>query len=630
MTANSSALIRVRVYGPLEVSRCLSDGTWHMIERSEWGPGTPQRNVFKRLLTAPGRRLVRADLQDDLWPEMSMELADHHLSNALTIIRRVIGRELVETSGPLCALADQPLLWVDLTACTQLLKEAENQGCTTPAALPLLEEACAYVERGACLADESATWCHAVRADAERMARQCRLWLAEGYERQGKLWQAGEQYRALTQTLPPDEEALQRWLEMLVRYGKRQEAVKCYQSVKALWEARGFKVSPELEQAITTLEKSLTLALTIPVQPFGNNLLFKRSGGEQSLNYSRRQILQGILATACTTLTLSPYKFLQPEREERLLASVNNSLYFNDAVLEDFSEITQRYWKLSANASRQLLNGLLGLFQDITQILSTVQTPASTERLYALASEVAQLIGKTLFDLRDYSLASSYYGFALKAALEAHNYDLWAASLGRMGLLLLSNEQPQKALLLLEEAQAIPIQSSKICSWHAAIKAEACSLLGDASSCQKFLGRAKDTSEATFLESDPYATSFSKARLASYEGVCYLRLQQPEHALPVFEQAMKLIDPSAIRQLARLLTYLADTHIQLGYEQQAYTCIQQALSLTYQTHSLDILSHIRRLRDNIVIGGNSKYIKDLDNEIESVYITITHGGEFHG
>jgi TolA-binding protein len=40
------------------------------------------------------------------------------------------------------------------------------------------------------------------------MLRQARLWLVESYEAQGKLWQAGEQYRAMVLTNPSDEEAL--------------------------------------------------------------------------------------------------------------------------------------------------------------------------------------------------------------------------------------------------------------------------------------------------------------------------------------------------------------------------------------------------------------------------------------
>ena len=206
----------------------------------------------------------------------------------------------------------------------------------------------------------------------------------------------------------------------------------------------------------------------------------------------------------------------------------------------------------------------------------------------------------------------------------------YSGSLGRMGLLLLSNDQPQQAVTLLEEAQGVPIQSLKIRSWHAVIEAEAYSYLGNSSACRKALAHAKDTSEATFLEADIYATGFTRARLASYEGSCYLRLNQPESALPVLEQALLLIDPAAIRRLARLLTYLGQVHIRLEHERQAYEYASQALDLTCQTQSLDILRHVRKLRDDFLTRGESSYTKDLDRHIEETQAVIAAVGGFHG
>jgi DNA-binding SARP family transcriptional activator len=211
--------------------------------------------VFKRLLTTPGRRLSRLDIQEDLWPEASMELADRYLNNAVMVSRQIIGKTLVETIGPLYEIAGQSQVWSDLDACRALVREAENQGCTTPEALPLLEEAFSYFERGKCLEDEAERWCHAVRADAERVQRQCHLWLADSYKGVGKLWQAGEVYRTMIHALPGDEEALQSWMQMLARHGKRQEALKCYQDMKDFVEAQGFSLSNELEQMVTSLDK---------------------------------------------------------------------------------------------------------------------------------------------------------------------------------------------------------------------------------------------------------------------------------------------------------------------------------------------------------------------------------------
>jgi DNA-binding SARP family transcriptional activator len=627
----ASVVVRVYLLGPLEVWKKDSSGTWKLVSKDQWKNSKPARAVFKRLLVQPGRRLARSTIEDDLWSEAdNFELTTKNVYNAISLIRGIIGKPLVTCWEAAYEIAGQTLVWTDLDGCLALLKEAENRGQGRVQAIPFLEQAVALLERGELLEGEDGKWCYAFRKQAEDMFRQAHLWLAESYEAEGKLWQAGEQYRALILTNSSDEDALLHWLEMLARHGKRQEALRCYQEMKDFMDAQGFPLSNELEQVAASLNKQPPLALISPIQPLEDILLLKQNLGEQSMNYSRRQMLQGILAAACTTLTLAPYKFLPLEKRERLLASVHSPLYLSEDVLDDFSEITKRYWKLSANASLQLLNGLFGLFQDITQILMASQTPAVSEKLYSLSSEVAQLLGKTLFDLCDYPLACSYYGFALKAALEAHNYNLWAASLGRMGLLLLSNDQPQQAVALLEEAQGVSIQSLKIRSWHAAIEAEAYSYLGNSSACRKALARAKDTSEATFLEADIYATGFTRARLASYEGSCYLRLNQPESALPVLEQALLLIDPAAIRRLARLLTYLGQVHIRLEHNRQVYEYASQALDLTCQTQSLDILRHVRKLRDSFLARGENSYTKDLNRRIEETQAVIAAVGGFHG
>lgn len=254
-SVGSSTVICVRLFGPLEVSRRRPDGSWQIVKKDEWNQGTPPRSVLKRLLTTPGRRLARSDIEDDLWPDAGMELADRNLSNALMVIRRVIGKDLVETAGPLCGLVGQSQIWTDLDACALLLKQAENRGCTTPQALPLLEEALSYLERGKCLEDESEIWCHAVRTDAERMCRQVRVWLAESYEKAGKFWQAGEVYRAMTRATPGDEEALKAWIQMLARCAKIQEARACYQEVKNAWEGQGFVLSKKAEELAVSIER---------------------------------------------------------------------------------------------------------------------------------------------------------------------------------------------------------------------------------------------------------------------------------------------------------------------------------------------------------------------------------------
>ncbi len=267
-----SCRLRVYLYGPLEVWKREVSGTWTRVEKGAWGKGRVGRSVFKRLLAAPGRRLSRGAIQDDLWPDSGdFELAEKSTYNAINQIRRVVGKTLVRTIEASYELADHSVLWLDCDACETLLKEAENRGHNSAQALPLLEEALGYLERGELLEGESGIWVYGLRKKSEDLLRQCRLWLAEAYEAQGKLWQAGEQYRALLQPMPPDEEALQAWVAMLQRQGKQQEACKCYQDIKGIVEAQGFTLSPAIEEAVLSLngQPYRTLLVTSEMLPGG-------------------------------------------------------------------------------------------------------------------------------------------------------------------------------------------------------------------------------------------------------------------------------------------------------------------------------------------------------------------------
>lgn len=261
-----SCVIRVHLLGPLDVALRSSDGTWKSVERSSWGKGQYARSVFKRLLCAPARRATRGRLQEDLWPNTEPGTAEHYLYTAIYHVRRVLGEAHVLTKGSTYELIDQSVLWVDLDACKRLMREAEDTRHVSLQAIPLLEQILRYLERGECLEGEDGWWCYADRKACEDMLRQARLWLAEAYEVQGKLWQAGEQYRTLLQGDFPDEEILSSWIDMLHRHGKTQEAQKCFNNIKEHFERQGMLLSGNSEKHTSNQDISRSLLAFSPIE----------------------------------------------------------------------------------------------------------------------------------------------------------------------------------------------------------------------------------------------------------------------------------------------------------------------------------------------------------------------------
>ena len=256
--------------------------------------------------------------------------------SAISLIRGIIGKSLVKLWGSAYEIAGQTLIWTDIDACEALLKEAEDRGQGTSQAFLLLEQALTMLARGELLEEEYGKWCYAFRRRAEDMLRQVRLWLAESYETQDKLWQAGEQYRAMILADPSDEEALQRWLEMLVRHGKWQEALKCYQDMKEFMEVQGFPLSQALEQMVTFPNKQPGPALISLSQPFGG-ILGKTYALEnhEMQRVSRRHVLQQMLGVV-TLAQLSSLHFSS-------LAPQNNSI---EEFLSYCEEILPACWRL--------------------------------------------------------------------------------------------------------------------------------------------------------------------------------------------------------------------------------------------------------------------------------------------
>jgi transcriptional regulator with XRE-family HTH domain len=101
--------------------------------------------------------------------------------------------------------------------------------------------------------------------------------------------------------------------------------------------------------------------------------------------------------------------------------------------------------------------------------------------------------------------------------------------------------------------------------------------------------------EVTPVASTTIAEGFNASRLAGYGGACFVRLHQPDRALPALQRALSLLDPQAIRRQSTPLTDIGIAYAQQGNILKACQLADQALSLTKQTKSRVVLEHVRTL-----------------------------------
>ncbi len=124
-------------------------------------------------------------------------------------------------------------------------------------------------------------------------------------------------------------------------------------------------------------------------------------------------------------------------------------------------------------------------------------------------------------------------------------------------------ESTHEALPLLQEAQQLTVQSPRI-AVGSQRQGEVYAHLGDSEACDAALNIARTLASQASVGEDRYATGFNPSRLAGYEGACFVRLRQPERALPALQQALALLDPQAIRRQSTLFTDIGIAHAQQG------------------------------------------------------------------
>jgi len=337
----------------------------------------------------------------------------------------------------------------------------------------------------------------------------------------------------------------------------------------------------------------------------------------------RRRALHRIVRDASAIYMLSPYAFLSQESQARLTLAQIHPSYLDDEALNDLSIITARYWRLmKIMPLGTLINDISVHFETIVQFLEASHPARIYNRLCALASENAQLLGRIFHLIKEYDLAYDYYKFALKVALDIGHTDLWAAAVARVALYYLHWGEPSDALPLLQEAQRITLHDPRLEGWLSGVEAEIHAELGNTDACLVSLEKAKNVVLPPSLGDDIYQTGFSPSLVAGFEGACYARLHQPELALPPLEQSLALIDPTYLRSQSIRTTDIGRAYAQLGDPKNACELLSQVLDMIIQTKSISNLQRVYQARVDLKHWKGSAEVQELDDKLYHTVNTL--------
>lgn len=583
----SGERIRIRLLGSLEVQRRNQDDTWSLVDKEAFGKPKHARSVLKRLLAAPGRRLPRGQIQDDLWPELDMSLADSYLYNAIAKVRSAIGRELVSTNDAVYEIAGQALVWTDIDQVDALMSAIEDQGHLSAGALALLEGALDYLKRGPALEGEDGTWCYSLRRKAEDALRQCRLWLAENYEAREKIWQAGRQYRALCQVMPPDESSLRAWMTMLARHDRAQEALKCYQDVKESAEAQGYFLSSAMGQFESRVRA---------------DIMNETMSGDLIMSGTYTDLLQ------------------------RFSHAFGQTTPIDRGLLQILEARTEHYWQVrhaASISSADLWRYVSPQIQKNLTFLEGPLSPSQRQQICAMLSKSAVLAGVLAYDSGRQPAARSWYKLAIQAAREAEQPKLAAIALGWMTFTWTYTHDYRQALTCVQQAMeaARHFSDDLLCAWLKANEAEIQIYLAQQPASLVALKQAEALIDRE-PGADHYLFNLNLTQLLGYQGACLQRLYRRDDpgtksflrdAQEALERA--IVSPTSMRRQITYLHDLAGTYARQGEIEAACATIEQSFPFLSEIGEKTAQKRLAGVRALLNEASDTSVVQALDEQI---------------
>jgi DNA-binding SARP family transcriptional activator len=207
------------------------------------------RQLFKVLLTRPGRRMTRDEVIDLFWPESDPEAAASNLRATLYAMRHAL--ETGKLDHPLeVVFGDRSSIWlgpdVDLWMDAVAFERKVTEAWRSPTPLPLLEEASAMYAGDYLPDDLYEDWATDRREALKRTWIELQFGLAQALEARSDLNAALQPLERLLRADPCDERAAQELMKLLTRHGRRAEAMRVFQRLsQSLREDLGVEPSAD-------------------------------------------------------------------------------------------------------------------------------------------------------------------------------------------------------------------------------------------------------------------------------------------------------------------------------------------------------------------------------------------------
>lgn len=223
-------------------------------------------------------------------------------------------------------------------------------------------------------------------------------------------------------------------------------------------------------------------------------------------------------------------------------------------------------------------------------------------------------------DLYDFQGGQRYLDLAMTAAREAEARELGAFILGCMSFHARYSGKRAEAVGLIEEARdaARVVGGPLTQGWLAAVAAEVQAVAGNAPASLRALEDAAGGLEQTAEDDESSwigVGTFNQAKLAAYNGVCYIQLGRPGDALPALTQALDTLDPALRKHRCTALADLATALIHLHEIEEGCERASQSLALATELRHAVSVDRIRQLRRRLQPWHRNAAVRRLTEQL---------------